>query len=112
MPGGSLGLGRGNRGWVPSLKLISFKINWILIGTKINYLEIGTDPSEDRMTCGTMRDTHLTLVKLKRKQKEKKGKKERKTERKRGEEREREKGLYLPSMIYGDRVVVFRWAKV
>ena len=57
------------------------------------------------MTRGAMKATHLTLVKLKRKQKEKKGKKERKTERRRGEER-REKGkrgstLSLRSMEIG-----------
>ena len=48
------------------------------------------------MTRSAMRATHLTLVKLNRKQKEKKGKKERKTERRRGEEREG-KGA-LPSL--------------
>ena len=55
---------------------------------KINCFGVGTDPSEDSMTHGAMRATHLTLVKLKRKQKEKKWKKRRKTEIMRGEERE------------------------
>ena len=54
------------------------------------------DPSEDRMTCGPMRDTHLTLVKLKTKQKEKKGKKEKNGEKERRGEREG-KGA-LPSL--------------
>ena len=30
---------------------------------KINCFEVGTDPSEDRMTHDAMRATHLTLVK-------------------------------------------------
>ena len=78
----------------------------------INCFGVETDPSEDRMTRGTMRATHLTLVKLKRKQREKKGKKERKNgdKEKRGE-RERENEFYLLSTIYGDRVVDFRRTK-
>ena len=53
---------------------------------KINYFGVGTDLSDDRVTRGTMRDTHLTLVKLKRKEKRKKREK-----RRDGEER-RERG--------------------
>ena len=45
------------------------------------------DPSEDCVTRGAMRATHLTLVKLKIKEKEK----IEKTERRKGEER-RERG--------------------
>ena len=71
---------------------------------KINCFGVGTDPSNDRMTRGAMRVSHLTLVKLKRKEK---GKKERKTEGRTREKREREKGLYLLFTIYGDWVVGF-----
>ena len=78
---------------------------------KINCFEVGTYPSENHVTRGAMRATHLTLVKLKRKQKEKKGRKERK--RREGEERrERGKWAYLLSTIYGDQIVVFQRAKV
>ena len=64
---------------------------------KINCFEVGTDPSENHVTRGAMRATHLTLVKLKRKQKEKKGRKERK--RREGEER-RERGKMGLSSLY------------
>ena len=44
---------------------------------KINCFEIETDLNNDRVTRGAMSATHLTLVKLKRKQKEKKREKKR-----------------------------------